>query len=353
MTTTTRDTNVRDRAKADHQASRTLGGRRFATTSIYVAAYLRDAALERHSEPDIQKIGRDVYLMKYYDFEPGLRAWRRMAIAFAQKQVSRHRVRHQHRFFTDGVGYIDQQIGADGLFERGLIDRMLDVAAKYHKDALYIDIGANIGNHLVAVSPHFERAVGFEPHPALFHVLTANIIINGLTNVELHNFGLGSQDVSATLVESSENHGLSRVKEYSHLTAETFGLPENEFSNEYAIQLKEACGFLSQYRDSLDRALIKIDVEGMEYEILKSIFPLLADHKPVVAFEWFYDEQPEIVELLANLPGYKSYGSFVKKPTNALARLGHNLLFGRRYDLAEITNQHATRFYPLVFLIPD
>ena len=290
--------------------------------------------------------------MNFYDFEPGMPALGRMFTAAAGRWIAARRQRQPYRLFTDGIGYIDQQIAADGLFEKGLVELMLDMARRHGKSALYIDIGANIGNHLVAAAPHFEKAVGFDPHPVLFHVLTANVMANQLRNVELHNVGLAAADSEATLIESAANHGLSRVKEHSRLSADTFGLKEDQFGLEHKIRLVDACEFLGRYGSMLDAALIKIDVEGMEFEILKAIRPLLERHRPVVAFEWFHHEQPEIAPLLAELTGYQAHGAFIRQPANAVARLAKNLFRGRRYELEDIAAAHTPRYYPLVFLVP-
>jgi FkbM family methyltransferase len=290
--------------------------------------------------------------MKFYDFKPGLPAVSRMLCAAILKWISARRQSHSFQLFTDGVGYIDQQIAADGLFEKGLIELMLDIARKNNKTKLYIDIGANIGNHLVASAKHFDKAVGFDPHPVLFHVLSANVMINGLSNVELHNIGLGKSNIDATLVESASNHGLSRVKEHSRLSADTFGLKEQQFDREYKIKLVNAQEFLTRYGDALNSSLIKIDVEGMEFEILQSILPIMDSYKPLIAFEWFHAEQPEIAPFLQNLKNYDAFGGYIKQPKNSFLRFAKNILCGRQYELEKISGDPTPRYYPLVFLVP-
>jgi FkbM family methyltransferase len=290
--------------------------------------------------------------MKFYDFKPGIPAFRRMVCAAMLKWISVRRKNHYYRFFTDGIGYIDQQIAADGLFENGLIELMLDMARTSNKTKLYIDIGANIGNHLVASAKHFDRVVGFDPHPVLFHILSANVMINGLTNVELHNVGLGKSNTDATLIENYSNHGLSRVKEYSKLSAGTFGLDEQQFDREYNIKLIDAQEFLTVFGDELNSALIKIDVEGMEHEILQAIVPILNDYRPLIAFEWFHAEQPEISPLLQSLDEYEAFGAYIRQPKNLILRFVRNVFFGRRYELEKISSEPSPKYYPLVFLVP-
>jgi FkbM family methyltransferase len=289
---------------------------------------------------------------RYYDFEPGLPAVHRTVAAAMLRHISNRRRRHVHRFFTDGVGYIDQQISADGLFERGLVELMLDVAREHGKSTLYIDVGANIGNHLVPIAPHFAKVVGFDPHPVLFHVLSANVMANGIRNAELFNVGLATEEADATLVENSLNHGLSRVKERSRLSAGTFGMRDESFSTEYAIKLVDAHAFLERYASNLSGALIKIDVEGMESEILRALMPVIKKYRPLVAFEWFYEEQPDIRLLLDELVDYRVRGAFVRTSGNLFSRLVQHVMSGRHYELEDIGEKTTPKYYPLVFLIP-
>jgi len=290
---------------------------------------------------------------EYHDFNGGIDAVRRRMRALALKWISRTRARYTYRFFTDGIGYIDQQIGADGLFEKGLIDHMIAVSKQYRHQALYIDVGANIGNHLVAIAPHFKRAVGFDPHPVLFKILEANVLANGLEHVDLYNTGLGQMKCNATLVESATNHGLSRVKDFSKLSAETFGLCENEFSIKYSIAIEKAEDALAAYAEHLSGALIKIDVEGMEAEILTSLASLIHEYRPIVAFEWFREEQPELTQFIKQLQGYRAMGCFIEQSANPVRRLLSNLLHGRRYELRDMSSCDNVSFFPLVFLIPE
>jgi len=290
---------------------------------------------------------------KFYDFGPGIDAVKRMISVYFQKIVAKNRTNHEYKFFTDGIGYIDQQIIADGVFEKGLIDHIKNVVIQSEHNQLYIDIGANIGNHIVSVSNLFKGSMAFEPHPALFHVLSANVIANNCKNVELFNFGLGKEKIKATLVESPQNHGLSKVEGLSTMSSDFFDLNEDTFSIKYEIDIHESHAVLSDYSEKLNKSFIKIDVEGMEYDILSSLKPLIEEHNPIVAFEWVPEEQPELHKFINEMKNYNFYGVYISQSKNFLIRHMSNLFFGRKYNFTKLDLDDLPELVPLVFMIPN
>ncbi len=77
-----------------------------------------------------------------------------------------------------------------------------------------VDIGANIGYF----TAHMARRVGpggevhaFEPEPANYALLVANMAANGLQQVRVHRVALGDRDGTATLHTSDFNGGMHRL----------------------------------------------------------------------------------------------------------------------------------------------
>lgn len=133
-----------------------------------------------------------------------------------------------------------------------------------------LDIGANVGNHTVffAALGGFGRVVPFEPNPTVYTLLQANVAANDLSNVDLGylGFALGSQDGQGVLRLDEGNLGATQVN-----------LVEGG-----DIQVRDAGRVLA---DMHDIDLIKIDVEGMEIEVLKSIGKLLERERPPIYIE--------------------------------------------------------------------
>jgi protein O-GlcNAc transferase len=84
--------------------------------------------------------------------------------------------------------------------------------------SVFVDAGANIGNHTLFFSLICEAAMvyAFEPMKEAFKTLQRNLSINGVTNVTAWNCGLGGAASAA------------KLKRYSHLNFGMASLDPNE-----------------------------------------------------------------------------------------------------------------------------
>lgn len=134
----------------------------------------------------------------------------------------------------------------------------------------FVDIGANIGNHSVFVAAFMAplRIIPFEPNPAACKLLLANIAMNGLLDVfDLAHLGLGLSS------EPGDGYGLKG-------TARNLG----------AGRLDAGAGDIRTIRgDDALRGhkvdMIKIDVEGMEMEVLGGLSRTLRKSQPKIMIE--------------------------------------------------------------------
>jgi FkbM family methyltransferase len=289
----------------------------------------------------------------YFEVRPGPDTIRYLFSYGLLTWLAKVAAKRPQRLFVEIQSNIDRHILSEGLFEKGVIDLLRDLIVSTGCTDLMIDIGANIGNHTVALAPLFKEVAAVEPHPVLFRILEANSIRNGLGHVKCHNFGLAGEDTTATLTESSSNHGLSRVRERSKLSPEVFGLSVESFGSEFAIDLKSSEDFVGGFGDRLDRSFIKIDVEGMEQEIVTAIIPLLKLHKPLVGFEWFTKSQSEFTQLIRALDGYEIWGIRMHDVGKNLLWRAFKMLFaGRKYTYERLDLNNLDDFYPLALLVP-
>lgn len=132
---------------------------------------------------------------------------------------------------------------------------------------LVVDIGAQVGTFVARVSPIAERVVAFEPVTRNFNLLKDHCKTNK-KNVEIHKLAItrDGRDVVLNLFENTAGHSI-----YAHepvLGQETVpSLASNE--------LLEFLG-----ADSID--LLKMDVEGAEYEIMEHGADLLRATREVI-----------------------------------------------------------------------
>lgn len=171
--------------------------------------------------------------------------------------------------------YVDRVIAVEGIFERRFVTYLRSVLPR---DAIMLDIGANIGNHAIFLAGGCREIHCFEPNPKVAERLRRNIRYNHLDDrISVHEFGLGDRDELLTFVENSDgNLGASRF----------IRLDEEIIPRQQAMKLEVKCAAEAIDTLKLDRIdFIKIDVEGMEESVLKSLKQIIAKYRPIVAFE--------------------------------------------------------------------
>lgn len=149
-----------------------------------------------------------------------------------------------------------------------------------------IDIGAHIGDTampMALVAGKEGLVLAFDPNPHVFKILTENSGLNKeLTNIVPVNVAITTHD-GEFFFNSSEatfnNGGISETEKNKH---GKFGLPQKVKGVNLEKFLKEN---YSQYVDKLKA--IKIDAEGYDVEIIKSIIPVIKAHKPHLIVECF------------------------------------------------------------------
>ena len=159
---------------------------------------------------------------------------------------------------------------------------------------VFIDIGANEGTHSYFFSKRFELVHSFEP----IKEITENLKQFRRNKIIIHNVGL-SNEVDTVLLytpilEGKEIYGLSSIKD-------NFKGP----SIKREIEIKKLDDFNFKNVD-----LIKIDVEGNEYEVIQGGIKTITKHKPklIVEIEQRHCERNinEIFDLIINI-GYRGY----------------------------------------------
>lgn len=163
-----------------------------------------------------------------------------------------------------------------------------------------IDVGANIGTHAVA----FSRMVGkggrvfaFEPQPRIFKILEANIQLNHLENVFFSDKAMGdfSGGVSiADLPPDTENFNFGSVNIFDY--GSSFG------TSGYVTTI-------DSFTADLSPSLIKIDVEGMEAEVVLGARETIKRCMPILFVENNGDDS-EAIALALDTIEYVAYWVF-------------------------------------------
>jgi len=162
------------------------------------------------------------------------------------------------------------------------------------------DIGANVGWY----SLNFAQALptttiyAFEPIPATFGYLQANISLNQATQVHPHNFGFSDREAELTFYFDPQGSG----------GASAVDLHGTGVAQKIECKVRRLDDFVEASGERVD--FIKCDVEGAELFVLQGGVETLRKYKPVVFAEmlrkWaakFNYHPNQIIELMAGL-GY-------------------------------------------------
>jgi len=135
----------------------------------------------------------------------------------------------------------------------------------------FIDIGANIGTHLLfALSEaKFEHGIAFEMDNQNFRLLECNVILRGLSErVRLFNVALSDEAGFATMERSPTNFGDHRIR-----SAAACGLNPKYNESSWVVESVETAtvdGFFSANGITLGKeSLIWMDTQGHEGHILR------------------------------------------------------------------------------------
>ena len=187
-----------------------------------------------------------------------------------------------------------------------------------------LDVGGNIGLY----GALFARCVGaqgvvhsFEPHPKLSQAIAWAKEKNQLTQWNVHPVGLGKEDSQSTLVCSRFNSGDNAVTNSS----ETSGIAHD-------VEIK--C--LDNYLNNLEANLIKIDVQGFEYQALQGMRETCL-------------RSPQVKIFMEVWPfGLTREGTSLSEITDYLMSLGFEppkLLDGTHADVAALSKPQPKRIY--------
>lgn len=206
--------------------------------------------------------------------------------------------------------FVSQHIFRHGTWARMLVS-ISEVLLKGFEAPVVIDAGANIGLYTVPVAsliaPRGGRVVAFEAQRIVFQQLCANVFANRLDCVWANHQALGSVPGEAEIPSfdyaKTSNIGAFSLKPELQRRRGLEAGEDRSRPERVAVTTLDALELPGQVR------LIKIDVEGMEAEVIRGGRRLLEDNGfPPVLFEawgsdWYAAEKAALFAEIAAL-GY-------------------------------------------------
>jgi FkbM family methyltransferase len=127
-------------------------------------------------------------------------------------------------------------------------------------------VGAHVGALAIPAAKRARRVVAVEANPATFELLRMNVALNGLQNVEIHNFAAGDRNGEVGFLTSRLNSGASGVEMGGWGEAYIYDKPEK-----IVVRMKT----LDQAFPGARFDLIVMDIEGSEALALRGMNALV------------------------------------------------------------------------------
>jgi FkbM family methyltransferase len=174
------------------------------------------------------------------------------------------------------VNYIDRMVYFCGAHEKYMLYLFRDLIQKAPENyQVFLDVGANVGNHALYMSQLVGEVHAFEPYDKVRASLEENIRINALTNVHVHPVGLGNEEKKFPFYAPPDEN----------LGAGSFFEDHQEY-NQYMGELQVVVGDDWLRGLQIRRVdLIKMDIEGFERFALEGLKETLDRNRPVVVME--------------------------------------------------------------------
>jgi FkbM family methyltransferase len=202
------------------------------------------------------------------------------------------RVREGYYLYNRNDQYIGRAIAKYGEFSALEMQLLRQLCAP---GDVVIEVGANIGAHTVELARHVGRnghVLAFEPQRLVFQALCANIALNSLENVDCYWAALGTRNGVVIVPEADPR------QPYNFGGVTLLGAQQGQPVDCYTLDR-----FITLPR----LRLIKIDVEGMEADVLGGGRGLIQKFRPFLYVENDRVEKSEALISMINDLGYRMF----------------------------------------------
>ena len=177
--------------------------------------------------------------------------------------------------YTSADNYIEWTILSTGTYEDE-INKLIKISLNPGDIAL--DVGGNIGLQSIRMSKSVGeqgKVFAFEPLIHLQEKLSRNIKLNKADNVKLFPYALSNteREVDFHISKGKWNQG-------------TFNISNNQPGTEIQHVIIKVADEIPEVKELNRLDLVKIDVEGFEYQVLLGLKQTIRKHKPRIIFEY-------------------------------------------------------------------
>jgi FkbM family methyltransferase len=163
--------------------------------------------------------------------------------------------------------FIEYWMFMDGLFE----SKWVHIAKEYVAGKVFIDVGAYIGDYPLALFKHAKSIYAFEPEKNNYEKMLYYIKHNHITNIKAVKAALASHKGKIKIYTSKNKGWHSMTIPYQDGSEQVRALTLDDYVAKNKIH---------------NIGLIKIDVEGAEFEVLSGSLETLIHHRPTLLIEF-------------------------------------------------------------------
>lgn len=151
---------------------------------------------------------------------------------------------------------------------------------------VFIDIGANIGSYSILLMDRVRNILAFEPHPFTNSRCKMNFILNGYSEENVFQLAVSDKNKKVNFSDYGGSSSLNSI-----ISANNKGIAVDAITfDRFVIKHK-----LSKS----DEYIVKIDVEGFEYEVIKGAEKFINNyHVKGILFESFGNKKDIIYNFL-------------------------------------------------------
>ena len=207
---------------------------------------------------------------------------------FAENNIHSSHVNVQgHEMYLDSSDSL--RLSTNGVFEPYTTEV---IKQNISNGDLVMDIGANIGYFTLIMAKGITengKVFSFEPEPKNFKLLKKNVEINNYSNVILEKKAIGNKTGIAKLYLADRKNNIFHSGMHRIFRSDLV----SQISNPVSINIIKLDDYLQDLKFIKKIRLIKIDVEGAEFDVLKGMSKILDENKGIKIVMEFSSENLE------------------------------------------------------------
>jgi FkbM family methyltransferase len=185
------------------------------------------------------------------------------------------------RYAGNLQNYLDWAVfffGAHAKSELEVMAHAAECLRSSRRPVVYVDVGANVGHHLLFMSVHADQGYGFEPWSPAVKRARALLALNRISNSELFPVALGeANELRRYYPPRTSNQGSGSFVE------DWFDLNDHEAAPVF-LDVRKGDEFLKSVNIG-GVGIVKIDVEGSEASVCRGLRETIQRDRPFVLLE--------------------------------------------------------------------